>query len=58
MTAAAQRQKIQQLGFWDPDVAQPLHDDITQWNYDRWRADWQHEQHSATSGTVICRLGL
>ena len=28
---AAQREKIQQLGFWDTDVANPGHDDITLW---------------------------
>ncbi len=28
---AAQREKTQQLGFWDTDVANPKHDEITLW---------------------------
>lgn len=54
MTVAVQRQKIQQLGFWDPEVAKPLHDDITKWAYVRaealarayvaYRAKWFEEK--------------
>ncbi|OEZ54226.1 hypothetical protein [Duganella sp. HH105] len=58
--SAAQREKIQQLGFWDSDVSAPKHDEITMWAFERaedlakryvkFRGEAWFEKHSCAVG--------